>query len=650
MRLGTGLAITLIDMLAKAPEGRRRRWFGDAAGSSALWLLLSTGLMASLSAGCDVRKVSDEAPPATLNQCSSDAECGVGGLCKDGACSAEAGRFTTVLFGVTPPADVGSIAGVRFLKRIDELDAAGGPLELELPVVSRVKLIPKREAYIPECEGENAAATDEEVVLNVTFTPTERVLGLSTPSYSASVAVPPESGSESDLSLPTGQYDIYIEPQVADETCQVPPQLISQFEIGAGDVEISFNRPAPSQLQLHVCWPEEEGELTGWMADIIDQDTARLLSTRAELSELCEGGDCPCGEGKLDYLADLSFSPVVNSDETSPGEELVRLSPPDDLVAPTILMARSPLEVKPGVAVLDQFDKLPETVEFHATVFVKGSAETAQATVTLSATEIEGIEPGTFASFTRSVETDENGGLVVDLLAGSYRVHALPEAKSELAAAQTTWQVSSEAGGQTCDGKVCQKGQVIEVPQRVTVEGTVTLPNNRGPVVGATVMAVATPASSVCSSGQAAVVQTQPCSAISQAYGAVRTVPRAGVATTSVQGGFRLSADPGTFDVSVRPPQAARFAWLVRPNVQVSETMDPLSMVLPLPVRYRGTVTTPELAEGTVGGALIRAYVYMDGDLGYTSEPGEAASVLQIGEVLASEDGEFELLLPSRLN
>ena len=68
---------------------------------------------------------------------------------------------------------------------------------------------------------------------------------------------------------------------------------------------------------------------------------------------------------------------------------------------------------------------------------------------------------------------------------------------------------------------------------------------------------------------------------------------------------------------------------------------------MPLPVSYEGHVFVPDSV--VVPGALIRAYVFLD-DQGYTQKRSGAKSVLQIAETRASDDGSFNLLLPSHLN
>jgi hypothetical protein len=133
---------------------------------------------------------------------------------------------------------------------------------------------------------------------------------------------------------------------------------------------------------------------------------------------------------------------------------------------------------------------------------------------------------------------------------------------------------------------------------------------------------------------------------LDRALGAVPFVPRASSAVTDEEGAFELRADSGTFDISVQPGPLTGFAWLVRPNVviEVTKSLGPLS--LPLPVPYRATVTSADA--GPLGGALIRAFLYLDAEKTYTTVPADARSLLQIAESRARADGTFELLIPAR--
>jgi hypothetical protein len=132
-------------------------------------------------------------------------------------------------------------------------------------------------------------------------------------------------------------------------------------------------------------------------------------------------------------------------------------------------------------------------------------------------------------------------------------------------------------------------------------------------------------------------------------------IPRASTGIVDKYGGFALLADPGTFDVSVRPLASTGFGWLVFPSVGVGTNRSNIAgpnLVAegPPPVAYSGTVTTPGAdAPLPLPNALIRAYIYLAKGQ-YVADPSKADSVLQVAETRATNVGTFELLIPASLN
>src|SRR5690606_9202280 len=126
------------------------------------------------------------------------------------------------------------------------------------------------------------------------------------------------------------------------------------------------------------------------------------------------------------------------------GTQLVRLSPPAQLTAPQMVIDRSVVELfHEGEGVIDQLRSLPRPVHVVGYVGVANATLTVPATVSLVATELRMISPGTVAAFERVVETDETGQFAVDLLPGTYRVIAVPPVGSGLSPTEATWQISA---------------------------------------------------------------------------------------------------------------------------------------------------------------------------------------------------------------
>jgi hypothetical protein len=602
--------------------------------------VLAGSLVAFLS-GCSVA-VLDDAPPAhSENACSAESECG-GGVCEDGACRAREGTFRSVLFEVIPPADARAIAGVRFLKRIDDLDPRGGYQDLVLDRVAQVS------GYVhAEKAPEQQCAFPASVPARVTFTPTEPVLGLSAGVYTTvtgfknlvSGSAGETQGHVFELSLPPGVYDVYVQ-DAADESppqgeaaaptpaCRLVPTLLRSVPIEAGRVIMSLPVDAPARLDVTVQLPVPGAQdLSGWTIDMLDPSSGKVVSTKAVLSQPAAGR----------YKSTLYYSAVGDALK---GHELVRLTPPENSNAPMVVLERSALELfTVGEALIDQVGAFPTPIRVQGQVERVGSSDPISASLSLIASEIHQLEPGTLASFRRTLQTDSEGRFEVQLLPGTYTVQATPAAASGAAATQTDLEIRVTPE--------VQAGRVIEVKDLARLEGRVNAPTGR-PVFGASIHAAATPASSLVR-------------LLDAALGAQPFVPRASacsgrsqscVPVTEADGHFSIEADPGLFDMSVRTPDDAGFAWFVRPRVQIAEQSRDLgSITLPLPVVYRGRLTAVET--GLVPGALIRAYVYVDSN-GNVLNPNTGTdmspkSVLQVAETRADDDGSFELRLPARL-
>jgi hypothetical protein len=562
-------------------------------------------------------------------------------MCVDGACMAKEAEFTTVMFEMTPPVSAPEIAGVRFLETLDSLPVSGGAVDLMFGHVAFVTghVIPQRAGYQTTCQYafENGATltypnpdvTDipNSIPVRVTLVPSQGVLGLPTVDYSLDLFSSRAGGDYGfSLHIPPGSYSVYIEPAAPTDTaCAIPPQLYRNLDVAPGNVDLqTIELPAPQHLALTVRW-SGSGTLDGWMIDMVDPVTGRLISTEATLS------DSAYDATLAQYTTAIDYSPVVDT-IPSAGKELVRLSPPDGVAAPTLLMERGALELfAKGEGIIDQLTMLPQPVTVKGQVERAGSTTPVKASITFVATETYDVSTGVRASYVRTVDSADDGTFSVELLPGQYAVYALPGTESGLAATTTTLLVSRPAPGQ-----LVQAGKSIELTASAVIGGSVFDPGGRGPISGAQVQAVPTPVA-------------QPLALYDRTLGPVSFVPRVSTTSLDGNGGFSVLADPGIFDVSVRPERDTRFAWLVRPNVSVAQPRKDLGhMQLPLPVRYHGAVTTP--AAGRVPGALIRAYIYMDETPAYTGDPTLARSVLQIGETTSDDQGDFDLYLPSQIN
>jgi hypothetical protein len=614
-------------------------------------LLCVCALVAWLSCACDVATVAQVPSNVAQNQCTGDSDC-PGGSCVGGQCESHEGTLQTVLLAVTPPTGTSASADLQFLRQAD-LPSAGGdwdlPLDAVAQVVGDVKLFPPRTCTTSfDNNGMMLASSgDHSVPGTISLTPSQKQLGVFSQSAVAQTILINTSSFSFSMNVPPGDYDIYYQPQhQLNDNCIVSPQLLRNQPITPNLKGLHLTLPESSSFEFHVNWPAGDGALNGWTADMLDPVSGHVISNRAQLA---------LGTiSKMDYVATIYYLPVIGDTSDQMAQELVRLSPPDCVtppdcvIAPTILLSRSALGLfDANKGTLSDFTTLPTKVHIHGQVTAAATPKPVAATVTLVATSIIGIQPGVLASFVRTVTTGVNGQFDLDVLPGSYRVTAVPSAQldtetnssddSKLAEVSDDWSIA--------DSPDNQAGKVIGLSTALPINGAAFNASGSTAVVTALVQAVASTSSTKVD-------------VLHQALGEVVVVPRAATARVESGGDFSLIADPGTFDVSVRPLAASGFSWLVVPSVAVGTTaptsagVNLMSRALPLPVVYRGTVTLAGAGTAptaTVPGALIRAFVYTSAGQ-YTSEPAKADAVVQVAESRADTKGGFTLLIPATLN
>lgn len=607
--------------------------------SARLVRLAGLGILGLVLSSCSVASV-DQAPSSTAqNHCSSDADCSAGS-CVSGQCRSRASVIETVLFEVTPPADGTLIAGAQFLKPNTPLPSEG-ELALELDPVSQITGTVKAgnhcgqdgPKFLNDSGGFYAIANDSSISAYVTFAPSSTALGLFSPHTVVKSGLVEDSYFGFSVNLPPGDYDIYVEPgSQADDSCPVPPQLRRSQHLNGGLLSREIQLPEPSTFELHVSWPLGDHALDHWHVDMLDPVFGRVISNNVELT--------PHGK---EYVAKISYFPVVIGDTlVGDASELMRLTPPQGVVAPTLLMARSVLGLVDGdKGTLDKFTSLSESLPVPVRIKGQVTAPTLRpvaSTVTLVATNILGIEQDVWPSFVQKALVGADGQFEFDVPPGTYRVSATPSATldihsedSDARLAQVTqlWDVPESPS--------VQAGRVLTLSEAVPINGR--LPNAAGTaeLATASVQAIVSPAS----------IRSD---VLDLALGKPNLVPRASIDTVAQDGSFKLIADPGTFDVTVRPLASTGFGWLVFPKVDASAALDLSAPAIPLPVSYSGTVTMPGSGGPlTVPNALIRAYAYMSNGE-YSADASKADSVLQVAETRANNDGSFQVLIPASVN
>lgn len=602
-------------------QGSSRILRVGAAGLG-LWFALNLG-------GCSVTLSEDAALNSTTNSCESSGECS-GGSCIDGICQALSTELPAVLLEVTPPALNSTIAGITFTTVIDRFEGGAQNAEVKLGHVSEIAgAVRGPELSEATClrnlpaaqESTAPIASDKSLPARLTLTPRARILGLSTQPITSAVETASFLGTGEtsygiSLKAPPGRYDLYVEPKATEDGCIRPPYLVLDQLIDSGDVSVNIELPEAEILGVTVRYPHPTDDLQSWTLDIVERTSGRLLSSRANL------GEPVMTEEGVEYSVSLAFSQVKGL-EGARASELVRLSPPKDVVAPIIYVERSVVDLfQDGAGLIDQLTELPKPVNFSGRVALRASTAGVPSKVTLFATELGSTSPGTLAAFTRTAETKDDGFFEIDLLPGVYTVIAEPF-DPKLSRVQAGLTVSDSSG--------TQMGKTIEVYPRSDVSGTV-FSFSGVPVAGAPLWA--SPA-------------YQAGSVLSPAMGEIALAPAALGMTTDNNGDFVLLADPGTFHLAARPDHMSGFAWRILLGVEVKGDMSVGTMRLPLPLAVRGTLTSQDTGT-VVPDALMRVYALLkDGKPIAVAE--EADQVVAVGESRADSEGQFRLLLPAAL-
>lgn len=587
------------------------------------WLLLL-----GANSGCGLHLGDTGAPELEKNSCTSSDECG-SGFCSGSICQTGKTEISALLLDVTPASVTPRIAGVGFSQVVEQFEMGpAGDYEVSLGHVSDISaVVTGAELSSDRCVADRtmesgSAGEDGSLLARITLTPRARLLGIANPPFSA-LAEKKGDGFAVEMVASPGQYDIYVEPQTTDEGCVRPAYLILDQTV-AGKFELSIELPPPEVLGVTIRYPAGRDELSGWQLDIVERDTGRLLSNRATLSEPVE-----TDEG-LEYSVELAFSQIVR--EAGPeAAEVVRLSPPSYLVAPTIYVARSVIDLfQDGQGLIDQLNVLPETVDFSARVALFGQATGAPASITFVATQLEAASSGTVTGYSTTVLSSAEGELQAKLFPGTYRVIIEP-VDPAYGVAESEVVVTDSAPEQV--------GKTLEILPRRAVSGR--LVSFRGDAVsGVSISAMAAP-------------KTAAPNVLGVALGQQSFSPSSVSRASAADGSFEVRADPGDFHFAARPQSSSGFAWRIVPNVTMeSEDISLGRVELPLPVVVNGTLISEDI--GSVPDALIRAYAFLkDGQLVIPVEgeegrvPSEADSVVAVGEARADHEGRFRLLLPS---
>jgi hypothetical protein len=637
---------------------------------------------------CGVQQDSAPVEQGVFFACQTDSDCPIGDcLSEFGLCSRQAGQLTTLLFEVTPQASDAVYGGGRFLaiRRVDAAPAPGTWLELNVPppvpVVGRVLAAPEQTACVSP-----ATPASSTLPVTLTFTPRQRLLGLSVPSYELSTTFDDSPGVREYTfqgSLPPGRYDVYMRPDVAalGENCRAIPQIFRDRSIGVSSngsqgQPFELQQPPPSSLRLSIAWRDN---LEGWLLDMVHPVTGEVISNRVRLHVEDVNPATNGLETVLDYSrADSDFIPDT-------GEELVRLTPPTGLAAGTVLLQRLGLELlTPGEGAIGDVSSFGSPVLFQSWVWKEGEPDASvPGSVSFAALDLDEVAEGVLASFEKSAVVDDDGKVRLSLLPGRYRIRVTPPGLAVVdLGLMAGFESSVIVWPNPSEDTAMQSGHVIEVPAAVTLRGQTVAELGGLPTSGIEVRATASnpnrdaclqspegPAAVSCEASRRAVLQ--------KALAQDPFVPRTRSTLTQGDGGFELNGldcgqcQPGAgagFDLSVRPPPKTGLPWLVRPSINLYSTQLLAPLSIPVPVARPMRLTYGDPADATQGaralpGALVRVFALIDDQAQVTDDadlvpcisvttPGAGRclqSLLQVAELRSDSEGELLLLLPPSL-
>jgi hypothetical protein len=595
-------------------------------------------------AACNVTEI--PGPPSTVavNECSGNDEC-PGGACVDGACVTGSGDLGNVIVEVTPPPG-GALPSLPYYTALGNKLSDNLLLQPAARVAGYVTLHPDDCAPTFQGDGPGSQLVPVEgtIPVDVTFTASVRTLGLATRSYrSLSLEVDAKGRHGFELTVPPGEYDVYIEPKAttADSPCQIPPWLLLRQRITtSGPYDVKLSRASSINVPVH--WPT--GSLDNYQVEILDSVSGRVLSAPAVLGN--PGQD---ENGLAFYQRRVTFSQVLEPNEmnelvvSQDSYELVRISPPAETIAPSILGEASAIGLSAsnaGGILLS--NPLPAPVTVEAQTGESGTSRPVAAAVTVRATRIEGLDEGLYASFVRTYQVGEAGVFQAILPPGDYLVESIPKDSSIiceeepcplLASRRDTWKVGV--------APELQAGKLIQFQRAPVVTGTAFTATGK-PVSGAVVRVTSS-------------VLAPPPDFWNFLDREGDLSSRATTGIVDGRGVFDLSADPGSFDLFVQPNPSTRFGWYVRPKFTVDQRDDTRAtgpITVPLARRHAGRILIGPKVSGqpSLPNALLRAYVHVTPDGEYAAAPVQNGSVLQVAETRSNAAGDFELLIPASLD
>jgi hypothetical protein len=607
--------------------------------------------------GCSFTEVPPPPSSIAVNECESTDECH-GGRCVSGICESSRTTIETLLVEVGSRSTDSQLGGMTFYTHVEGHPGtiAVGPVGTVTTTIGADLTDPSTCWYEgpPPVRG-RLQPSHGTIPARITFVPSElETLGIAAPTYLATTGPGGtawrfgEDDYFATTDLPPGDYDIYIEPRLLDDQsvggrdCEAPPLLIRRHGI-SGTTTLAVALPVRTLLELTIRGPTGDQTLDGWSVDVVDSITGKLLSVPYRLTAPTQS------DAGSDYEATVSFVPAhtftdgkLVVDEALEGHEIIRISPPATIIAPTFLFERLGVDLSAGPDIIDLtppganstlVSPIPPIAHIEGQVTEKDTGQPVEAAITLAASSIKGASNR--ASFVTTIQVGEDGLFKADVPPGTYWVRADPPPSLGYAAAQDSWDILPRSE--------TQAGKTIEIPRAPSFRGQAHLSGVGGPAFGATASAVLSPLGVRTTVLQRAMLGAE----VNQI---APPLPRTQAGVVARDGSFEFGADPGIYDFFVKPEERSNYSWFVSPMVEMPSgalNLDLGRLKLPLPFVYHGAV----IISGTptrvpVPGALVRAYAYLT----VGTPPDLFTFVVPVAETRTDENGAFNLLIPASLD
>jgi hypothetical protein len=588
--------------------------------------------LAAASVGCAMSVgTSATDAPSNNNECTTDDDCDEG-TCESFTCVAQTSALENVALEITGPAatSAGEYREIRYLHAI-QLETSG-TFDVLLDYVA--ELVTQITPPSSSCTSEDLDSAGR-IPVRVEAIQDPKVTGIGATTY-VGVSEPGVDDNSVTVRVPPGVVDLYVEPVVdalsssSPDSCTRVPFLALGQKIEAGKVQFQQKLAVPPQLKVKVVASptgENASEIDGYTVDLVDPLYGRRLSSQVLL------GTPKLVEGKATYDFTLAYQPVAGAGASElAGKEIFRFVPPPGRVAPTFYVTRLAADLFGSNAlVINQIVRVPRTVVVSGRVQSKSNRVPVAAQVTAVLRGGSDPSTGALAQFRVSAPTDLQGRFQLDLVSGDFDVVATPLTDVNYASVVTSWSLSESAG---------DTEQTLALPEASALTGRISVGVEGSAAVAANVLAMPTSIGARSTFVDGLVRQSV-------------TSRRSAATKVNAEGAFELAVDPGNYDVCVRPADDSGYPWFVRPNTVVGSGGVGLGAIqLTAPFAFTGRVTVPgPKGEDRVvlPGALIRAFALFDSNGRLVSTLSEATGAVQIGEARAASTGQYELLLPARL-